>query len=136
MSIVSKITSYAKAVPAGLKAARQELAKTAGAVTAADAIERAREPRAGRPKAAGARPKEKTARRAAPSTRAKGKRAKAKRAAATPKGRKAKRRANPREEAGASENPPEVKGDAAATADPWRAGWLHIMSSVRKPSVF
>lgn len=131
MSIVSKIMSYAKAVPAGLKAARQELAKTAGAVTAADAIERAREPRAGRPKAAGARPKEKTARRAAPSTRAK-----AKRAAATPKGRKAKRRANPREEAGASENPPEVKGDAAATADPWRAGWLHILSSVRKPSVF
>jgi hypothetical protein len=36
MDIVSRIASYAKAVPAGLKAAGQELARTAGAVTGAD----------------------------------------------------------------------------------------------------
>jgi hypothetical protein len=78
MDIVSKITSYAKAVPAGLKAAGQELAKTAVTVTGTDA----------RPKAKRASPKKKTAARAATS---KGKRPKAKRAAAKPKGRKAKR---------------------------------------------
>ena len=82
MDIVSKITSYAKAVPAGLKAASQELAKTAVAVTGADARPR--------PKAKRASPK-KTARRATASTQAKSKRPKAKRAAAKPKGRKAKR---------------------------------------------
>jgi len=36
MDIVNTITSYAKAVPAGLKAAGQELAKTAAAVSGAD----------------------------------------------------------------------------------------------------
>jgi hypothetical protein len=36
MDIVNTITSYAKAVPAGLKAAGQELAKTAAAVRGAD----------------------------------------------------------------------------------------------------
>ena len=83
MDIVSRITSYAKAVPAGLKAASQELAKTAVAVTGAEA----RPPR----KAKRGSPKKKTARRAAASSKAKGKRPKAKRAAAKPQGRKAKR---------------------------------------------
>jgi hypothetical protein len=82
MDIVSKITSYAKAVPAGLKAASQELAKTAVAVTGADARPRRKAKRAG--------PKKKTAKRAAAATPPKGK-PKAKRAAAKPKGRKAKR---------------------------------------------
>ena len=36
MDIVNTITSYAKAVPAGLKAAGQELAKTAASVRGAD----------------------------------------------------------------------------------------------------
>ena len=83
MDIVSKITSYAKAVPAGLKAASQELVKTAVAVTGADARPR--------PKAKRVSPKKKTAKRAAAATPAKGKRPQAKRAAAKPKGRKAKR---------------------------------------------
>ena len=83
MDIVSRITSYAKAVPAGLKAASQELAKTAVAVTGAEARPR--------PKAKRASPKKKTGPRVAASTQVKRKRPKAKRAAAKPQGRKAKR---------------------------------------------
>jgi hypothetical protein len=37
MDIVDKIASYARAVPAGLKAAGQELAKTASAIAGDDA---------------------------------------------------------------------------------------------------
>lgn len=84
MDIVSRLTSYARAVPAGLKAAGQELVKTAASATAAETP--------GRPAGARGKPKKKAVRRAAPSTQAKGTRAspkaKAKRAA-RPKGRNA-----------------------------------------------
>lgn len=89
MDIVSKITSYARAVPAGLKAAGQELAKTAGAVTGTDISG----PAPARPKR-----RMKTARRSprgkatpAKRTPAKGRVSKAKRSAAKPQRRKAKR---------------------------------------------
>ena len=70
MDIVGKITSYAKAVPAGLKAAGQELAKTASAMTGADGDT---------PAAPRRRRKKPAARRARTSKAAKGKRATAKR---------------------------------------------------------
>ncbi len=44
MDIVGKITSYARAVPAGLKAAGQELAKTASAISGDDAPAAPRRP--------------------------------------------------------------------------------------------
>jgi hypothetical protein len=86
MDIVGKITSYARAVPAGLKAAGQELAKTASAMTGADSDT----------PAAPRRRKKTTARRGRTTTRAKAKPAtakqpKAKRATAKGKKRKAKR---------------------------------------------
>lgn len=83
MDIVSRLTSYARAVPAGLKAAGQELAKTAATATAAETP--------GRPAGARGKPK-KAVRRAAPSTQAKGTRARPKaraKRAARPKGRNA-----------------------------------------------
>ncbi|HUF90726.1 MAG TPA: hypothetical protein VMR23_00015 [Candidatus Limnocylindria bacterium] len=79
MDIVSRLTSYARAVPAGLKAAGQELAKTAAAGTPAPAESARRNPKKAAPRAAPAK-----------GTRAKPK-AKTKGAAAKPKGRKATR---------------------------------------------
>jgi hypothetical protein len=86
MDIVGKITSYARAVPAGLKAAGQELAKTASAMTGTDTDA----------PAAPRRRKKTTTRRARTTKGAKGtpataKRPKAKRATAKKKTRKAKR---------------------------------------------
>ena len=86
MDIVSTITSYAKAVPAGLKAAGQELAKTASAMAGADDSAPSRSKRRKTTK--------KTARRGATAANAKqpkATRAKAKRPAAKPKRRKARR---------------------------------------------
>jgi hypothetical protein len=89
MDIVNTITSYAKAVPAGLKAAGQELAKTAAAVRGAETSMPAR----ARPK----RKKKTGSRGTSPgkATRAKAMRAKptrrAKRSAAKPKRRKTSR---------------------------------------------
>ena len=89
MDIVSKLTSYARAVPAGLKAAGQQLTKTPGARTGADTAVPAR----ARPT-----PRKKPARRstrgkAAPAKRtaAKGTASKGKRSAASRNGGKARR---------------------------------------------
>jgi hypothetical protein len=87
MDIVDRIASYAKAVPAGLRAAGQELAKTASAVTSG-------EPPAP-PAPSSRRPRKKTTARRAPAkrttaNRAKKKPAKAKRPAPGKK-RKARR---------------------------------------------
>jgi hypothetical protein len=89
MDIVSKLTSYARAVPAGLKAAGQELTKTAGARTGADTAVPARALPTPRKKAA----RRSTRGKAVPAktTGAKGTPSTAKRSAAKPQRRKARR---------------------------------------------
>lgn len=91
MDIVGKITSYAKAVPAGLKAAGQELAKTASAMTSADGDTPAAPRRRKKPAARRARTSKAAKGKRATAKRTTGKRTTAKRATAKREKRKAKR---------------------------------------------